>query len=100
MRLQSRARLTFSKGSESGMAWSPDSQLLAFSAKREGDDANQIYVLNVADGGEALRVTSLLPAHARRNGGLTGRRCFSRAQFFLALPTKKPIRRLRPNARR
>jgi len=52
-------RLTFSKGGESGMAWSPDSQLLAFSAKREGDDANQIYVLNVADGGEALRVTSL-----------------------------------------
>ena len=52
-------RLTFSKGGESGMAWSPDSQRLAFSAKREGDEVNQIYVLNVADGGEALRVTSL-----------------------------------------
>jgi dipeptidyl aminopeptidase/acylaminoacyl peptidase len=52
-------RLTFSKGGESGMAWSPDSQRLAFSAKREGDDVSQIYVLDVADGGEALRVTSL-----------------------------------------
>ncbi|HEX8920094.1 MAG TPA: hypothetical protein VF766_01370, partial [Pyrinomonadaceae bacterium] len=29
-------RLTFSKGGESGTAWSPDSQRLAFSAKREG----------------------------------------------------------------
>src|SRR6266850_955623 len=52
-------RLTFSKSGESGVAWSPDSQRLAFSAKREGDDVNQIYVLDVAEGGEALRVTSL-----------------------------------------
>lgn len=52
-------RLTFSKGGESGVAWSPDSQRLAFSAKREGDDASQIYVLDIADGGEAVRVTSL-----------------------------------------
>jgi dipeptidyl aminopeptidase/acylaminoacyl peptidase len=52
-------RLTFSKTAESGMAWSPDSQQLAFSAKREGDEVNQIYVLDVADGGEAVRVTTL-----------------------------------------
>jgi dipeptidyl aminopeptidase/acylaminoacyl peptidase len=52
-------RLTFSKGGESGTAWSPDSQRLAFSAKREGDEVSQIYVMNVADGGEAARVTSL-----------------------------------------
>jgi dipeptidyl aminopeptidase/acylaminoacyl peptidase len=52
-------RLTFSKGGESGVAWSPDSQRLAFSAKREGDDVSQIYVLDVAEGGEAVRVTSL-----------------------------------------
>ena len=41
-------RLTFSKSGESGVAWSPDSQRLAFSAKREGDEVNQIYVLDVA----------------------------------------------------
>src|SRR5882672_10359802 len=52
-------RLTFSKGGESGVAWSPDSQRLAFSAKREGDDVAQIYVLDIADGGDAVRVTSL-----------------------------------------
>jgi dipeptidyl aminopeptidase/acylaminoacyl peptidase len=52
-------RLTFSKGGEGGVAWSPDSQRLAFSAKREGDDVSQIYVLDVADGGEAVRITTL-----------------------------------------
>src|SRR5687767_4976191 len=52
-------RLTFSKTGESGVAWSPDSQRLAFSAKREGDDVNQIYVMDVVAGGEAMRVTSL-----------------------------------------
>ena len=52
-------RLTFTKGGESGVAWSPDSRQIAFSARREGDEANQLYVLDVADGGEAIRVTSL-----------------------------------------
>jgi dipeptidyl aminopeptidase/acylaminoacyl peptidase len=52
-------RLTFSKTGESGAAWSPDSQRLAFSAKREGDEVNQIYVIDVEAGGEAVRVTSL-----------------------------------------
>lgn len=52
-------RLTFSKSGESGAAWSPDSQKLAFSARREGDEASQIYVIDLAGGGEAVRVTSL-----------------------------------------
>src|SRR5688500_11858967 len=52
-------RLTFSKTGESGVSWRPDSQRLAFSAKREGDEVNQIYVMNVVAGGEAMRVTSL-----------------------------------------
>src|SRR5689334_9434441 len=30
-------QITFSKGGESEVAWSPDSRRLAFSAKREGD---------------------------------------------------------------
>lgn len=51
-------RLTFSKSGESGATWSPDSQRIAFSAKREGDEANQIYVLDIAAGGEAVRITS------------------------------------------
>src|SRR6185503_11889674 len=52
-------RLTFTKGGESGVAWSPDGRRIAFSARREGDEASQIYVLDIADGGEAVRVTSL-----------------------------------------
>jgi dipeptidyl aminopeptidase/acylaminoacyl peptidase len=51
-------RLTFSKGAESGVNWSPDSRKIAFSAKREGDEAPQIYVLDLS-GGEAERVTNL-----------------------------------------
>jgi dipeptidyl aminopeptidase/acylaminoacyl peptidase len=51
-------RLTSTKGAESGAAWSPDGRRIAFSAKRDGDDAAQIYVLDLA-GGEAQRVTSL-----------------------------------------
>ena len=56
-------RLTAGKGSEGDPAWSPDSTRIAFSAKREGDDAAQIYVLDLA-GGEAQRVTNW-PAGAR-----------------------------------
>jgi len=53
-------RITSTKGAENGAAWSPDSRRLAFSAKREGDEANQIYLLDLAaGGGEALRITSL-----------------------------------------
>lgn len=51
-------QITFSKGAESEIAWSPDSHRLAFSAKREGDEQNQVYILDLA-GGEAQRVTSL-----------------------------------------
>jgi dipeptidyl aminopeptidase/acylaminoacyl peptidase len=52
-------RLTFTKGSESSVAWSPDSRQIAFSARREGDEVSQLYVMDVANGGEAQRVTSL-----------------------------------------
>lgn len=52
-------RLTFGKSSESGYSWSPDGKYLAFSAKREGDETGQIYILNIADGGEAQRFTTL-----------------------------------------
>ncbi len=51
-------RLTFSKGSENGVAWSPDSRKIAFSAKRDGDKKPQIYVLDIG-GGEAVRITDM-----------------------------------------
>lgn len=52
-------RLTFTKSGETGADWSPDSRRIAFSAKRDGDDEPQIYVLDIAAGGEAIRYTSL-----------------------------------------
>jgi dipeptidyl aminopeptidase/acylaminoacyl peptidase len=57
-------KLTFTKGGESGIAWSPDSRRIAFSAKREGDEQNQIYVLDVVGGGESQRLTGV-PTGAR-----------------------------------
>src|ERR1051325_5807303 len=51
-------QITSTKSSESDVVWSPDRRQIAFSAKREGDDAAQLYVLNV-DGGEARRVTTI-----------------------------------------
>ncbi|MBI2518230.1 MAG: S9 family peptidase [Opitutae bacterium] len=51
-------RLTYSKGGEGGVSWSPDSRKLVFGAKREGDDAAQLYVLDLS-GGEAERLTTL-----------------------------------------
>jgi dipeptidyl aminopeptidase/acylaminoacyl peptidase len=51
-------RLTATKAGESGADWAPDSKRIAFSAKREGDESPQIYVLSL-EGGEAVRVTSL-----------------------------------------
>ena len=52
-------RLTNTRAGESGATWSPDGRRIAFSARREQDTVPQIYVLDLADGGEALRVTSL-----------------------------------------
>jgi dipeptidyl aminopeptidase/acylaminoacyl peptidase len=52
-------RLTHTRAPEKGVVWSPDSRAIAFATKREGDEAEQIYVLDLAGGGEARRITSL-----------------------------------------
>ncbi|MGH9657928.1 MAG: S9 family peptidase, partial [Bryobacteraceae bacterium] len=52
-------RLTATRSPESAPAWSPDSRRIAFSARREGDDAPQIYLLEITAAGEAQRFTSL-----------------------------------------
>jgi dipeptidyl aminopeptidase/acylaminoacyl peptidase len=52
-------RLTNTKAAEDDVAWSPDSAAIAFSTKREGDEVEQIYILNLAEGGEARRLTGI-----------------------------------------
>ena len=52
-------RLTNTRAPEKGVAWSPDSRAIAFATRREGDEADQIYLLDLAAGGEARRLTNL-----------------------------------------
>jgi Tol biopolymer transport system component len=52
-------RITNTKAPEDDVDWSPDSASIAFSTKREGDEVEQIYVLNLAQGGEARRLTNI-----------------------------------------
>jgi len=52
-------RLTHTKGAEAAPAWSADSRRIAFAARREGDAASQIYILDLETGGEAQRATAI-----------------------------------------
>ncbi len=52
-------KITSGKAGESGYKWSPDSKTLAFVARRDGEEASQIYLLNIKNGGEAQRFTNL-----------------------------------------
>ncbi|HEX7705845.1 MAG TPA: S9 family peptidase [Thermoanaerobaculia bacterium] len=52
-------KITAMKSGESSPAWSPDSRRIAFTARRDGDEVNQVYILDIAAGGEAQRVTKL-----------------------------------------
>lgn len=51
-------QLTHHPAREGEPRWSPDGRWIAFTAKREGDEAAQIYVIS-PDGGEARRLTTL-----------------------------------------
>jgi dipeptidyl aminopeptidase/acylaminoacyl peptidase len=57
--LKAPRRITNSKAAESDVVWSPDSSSIAFVTKRESDEAEQIYILNLAEGGEARRLTNI-----------------------------------------
>lgn len=52
-------RLTSAAAAESSPAISPDGRFVAFTAKREGDSASQIYLLPLDGPGEARRITEL-----------------------------------------
>jgi dipeptidyl aminopeptidase/acylaminoacyl peptidase len=50
-------QLTSAHGAPSGLSWSRDGSRLAFCARRDTDEAPQVYVLDLAQGGDAERVT-------------------------------------------
>jgi dipeptidyl aminopeptidase/acylaminoacyl peptidase len=50
-------RITNTKAPESDVVWSPDSTRIAFVTQRDGDSADQVYVLDLSHGGEAQRIT-------------------------------------------
>jgi dipeptidyl aminopeptidase/acylaminoacyl peptidase len=58
-KLPAPRRLTGTAGGESGVDWSADSRRIVFSARRDGDEAAQLYLLDLA-GGEAIRLTQLV----------------------------------------
>lgn len=52
-------RLTSTTRGESSVAWSPDGKKIAFTTRREKDDADQVYVLGMTGPGEAIPVTNI-----------------------------------------
>lgn len=56
---QAARRFTAQKSAESSASWSPDGTQILFTAKRETDEAAQIYLLHYKNGGEAQRLTNV-----------------------------------------
>lgn len=75
-------RLTGQRAGEGAPAWSPDGARLAFSARRDGDTVAQIYVLDVARGGEAQRVTDAPTAASSPRWSPDGRRLLFQAALW------------------
>lgn len=78
-------RLTATRGAESGLTWSPDSRLLAFTARREGDEAPQVYVLPM-DGGEAYRLTTLSTGASSPKFSPDGKRILFESMVYRGAP--------------
>ncbi|MCG2583027.1 S9 family peptidase [Massilia sp. TS11] len=85
-------RLTFSKGGESGLAWSPDGKRLAFVAKREGDEEAQLYVIDVAQGGEAQRLTTLTLGARKPKWSPDGRQILFQSDVYPEAATEAAIK--------
>ena len=58
-----QVQLTFGERGETSPRWSPDGTQVAFLARRDGDEHNQIYLLH-SGGGEARRLTTHAAAPA------------------------------------
>lgn len=75
-------RLTGTAGGEAGVEWSPDGARLVFSARREGDETAQLYLLDLRAGGEAMRLTKLVNGARNPKFSPDGRRiAFSSSDY-------------------
>src|SRR5690349_1478122 len=52
-------KITGGKAAESNYEWSPDSRYIAFTARRDGEETSQVYLLNIKEAGEAQKLTNL-----------------------------------------
>jgi len=86
-------RLTSTEGGESGVEWSPDSQRLVFSARREGDESAQLYLLDLR-GGEARRLTSLVNGARAPEFSPDGRRLVFSSSDYPGARSEEDNRRL------
>lgn len=86
-------RLTSDPGVESGAVFSADGKRLAFVAKRAGDDAAQVYVMNL-DGGEAQRVTRLSTGARLPQFSPDGRRILFVSNVYIGAKNDAEQRRL------
>lgn len=75
-------RLTSTRAPENGASWSQDGRRIAFTSKREGDAAEQVYLLDVAGGGEARRVTDLSTGASNPKFSPDGRSILFESQVY------------------
>lgn len=75
-------RITADKAAESSVSWSPDSQRIAFTAKRGDDKQAQVYVLDLVQAGEAQRATRLSTGAATPRFSPDGRRVLFSSRVY------------------
>ncbi len=74
-------RLTAMKAGESSYTWSPDGKYIAFTAKRDGDEESQVYIMNM-QGGEAQKLTSLSTGAASPKWSPDGKKILFTSSVF------------------
>ncbi len=88
-------KLTAGKAGESDVQWSPDSTRIVFTAKREGDDEAQAYVLRVSGGGEAQRVTNLVGGASAPQWSPDGRQLLVTTRVYAGTRSEADNRKVR-----
>lgn len=75
-------RLTAMKAGESSYSWSPDGKYIAFTAKRDGDEESQVYIMNMKMGGEGQKLTTLSTGAASPKWSPDGKKILFTSSVF------------------